>query len=311
MGGMAAPAAAPPGLLLRRRPWHWPVLLAGPALVLTGLLPRGPGWICELAAIIALGVPHGALDGEIVRDALRPRLGRAWFPVFSLPYLALFALVLAAWRVAPLCTLAVFLAASVWHFGSEDAPARGVIEALARGGLPIALPVLLHPGATATVFATIAHAPFVRPPAWLWAGSLCWLAVAASWIGRTLGRGDRRALTGPGVLACLFVALPPLAAFAVYFVCVHAPAHTASLIRDPSRAHRVRDERSALVLALPLTGLTLLIGAALWPLYTGQVPERLLSLTIQVLAALTLPHMLLDAWLTWRERNRDVQGSRG
>ena len=279
--------------------------------MLTGFLPHRPGWICELVAIIVLGVPHGALDGEIVRDVLRPRLGRAWFPVFSLSYLSLFVLVLVAWRVAPLCTLAVFLAASVWHFGSEDAPEQGVLEALARGGLPVALPVLLHPIATAIVFATIANASFVRPPAWLWAGSLCWLVLAILWAGRALGRDDRGALVMPSVLACLFVALPPLAAFAVYFVCVHAPAHTASLIRDPMRAHRVRNERSALVLALPLTGLTLLIGAALWPLYTGQVPERLLCLTIQILAALTLPHMMLDAWLAWRERSRSCSKSNG
>jgi len=56
----------------------------------------------------------------------------------------------------------------------------------------------------------------------------------------------------------------------------------------------------AIVLALPLTGLTLLIGAALWPFYTGALLHRLLCLTLQGLAALTLPHMLLDVWLTRR-----------
>ena len=164
------------------------------------------------------------------------------------------------------------------------------------------MPVLLHPAATATVFATIAHASFAWPPIWLEAGSRCWLVLTILWVCRTLGRGDWRTLVVPGALVCLFAALPPLAAFAIYFVCVHAPAHTTSLIRNRLRARRVRDKQSALVLALPLTGLTMLIGATLWPLYTGQVPERLLSLTIQVLAALTLPHMLLDSWLTWRER---------
>lgn len=276
--------------------------------MLTAFLPRELGWTCELAAIIVLGVPHGALDGEIARDVLRPRLGWAWFPVFSLPYLSLFAFVLLAWHVAPLSTLAVFLAASVWHFGSEDAPEATMIEALIRGGLPIALPVLLHPAATAFVFGTIAHVPFAQPPGWLWAGSLCWLALAVPWVGLVASQGARRALVGPGMLAGIFVVLPPLAAFAIYFVCVHAPTHTAALIRDPLRARRVCNDQKALILALPLTGLTLLVGAALWPLYTGQLPERLLSLTIQTLAALTLLHMLLDIWLTQRERSIMVQG---
>ena len=106
----------------------------------------------------------------------------------------------------------------------------------------------------------------------------------------------------PGLLAAMFAALPPLTAFALYFVGVHAPAHTAALIRNPARAPRVRDHRSAALLAMPITALTLLIGAALWPLYGGAVPDRLLALTIQGLAALTLPHMLLEAGLARRER---------
>ena len=71
------------------------------------------------------------------------------------------------------------------------------------------------------------------------------------------------------LLAALFVVLPPLQAFAVYFVCVHAPAHAAGVIGDPVLAPRVTDGRSALVHALPITLLTVAVGAALWPLYGG------------------------------------------
>ncbi len=74
------------------------------------------------------------------------------------------------------------------------------------------------------------------------------------------------------------------------------------MVVHPARAPRVHDHRSAVLLALPITALTLLIGAALWPLYGGAVPDRLLALMIQGLAALTLPHMLLDAGLARRER---------
>ena len=37
------------------------------------------------AAVILLGVPYGALDGEIARPYLLPRFGRAWFIAFALP----------------------------------------------------------------------------------------------------------------------------------------------------------------------------------------------------------------------------------
>lgn len=276
---------------------------AGAALSLSAALPTGAQWTCALTAIIVLGIPHGALDGEAARAVLRPRFGRAWFPVFSLPYLALSALVLLAWHRVPGPTLAAFLMASVWHFGTEDAEAGDGLGVIVQGGLPIAMPALIHPGATATVFQTVAAAPLPQLPAWLWAAALAWLALAVMWAGRAaLRRRQGRLLAVPGLLAGLFVALPPLTAFAIYFVGVHAPAHVAALIRNPARAPRVRDHRSAVLLALPITALTLLIGAALWPLYGGAVPDRLLALTIQGLAALTLPHMLLDAGLARRER---------
>ncbi len=280
----------------------WTVLLAGVALTLSAALPHGAQYVCALAAIIVLGVPHGALDGEAARTVLRPWFGRAWFPVFSIPYLGLSALVLLAWRWAPGLTLAAFLAASVWHFGTEDADDGDGLEVIVRGGLPIAMPTLAHPEATAALFQTVAGAPLPQAPDWLWAASMAWLALALVWAGHAALRRQGRLLAVPGLLTGLFVVLPPLTAFAIYFVGVHAPAHTAALIRDPVRAPRVGDDRSAVLLALPITALTLLIGAALWPLYGGAAPDRLLALTIQGLAALTLPHMLLDAGLARRER---------
>lgn len=280
----------------------WPVLLAGPALAVSAALPQGLQHVCALLAIIMLGVPHGALDGEIARTILRPRLGWAWFPAFSLPYLSLFALVLLAWHLAPVPTLAAFLAASVWHFGFEDAASGAYLEVMTRGGLPIGVPMLAHPAATTAVFATVAGAALPQPPDWLWTASLAWLALALVWALCTALRGHWQALVVPCLLGGIFVVLPPLTAFAIYFVAVHAPAHTAALIRSPERAPRVRDDRSAILLALPITALTLLIGAGLWPFYSGPVPEHLLALTLQGLAALTLPHMLLDGWLTRRER---------
>ena len=278
------------------------VLLAGAALTLSAALPPGAQYVCALAAIIVLGVPHGALDGEAVRTVLRPRFGRAWFPMFSIPYLGLSALVLLAWRWAPGLTLAAFLATSVWHFGMEDAGDGDGLEVIVRGGLPIAVPTLAHPEATAAVFQTVASAPLPQLPEWLWAAAVAWLALVVVWAGHAALRRRGRLLAVPGLLAAMFVVLPPLTAFAIYFISVHAPAHIAALIGNPVRAPRVRDDRSAALLAVPLTALTLLIGAALWPLYGGAAPDRLLALTIQGLAALTLPHMLLDAGLARRER---------
>ena len=280
-----------------------PLLLAMPGLVASVLLPWQIGWICAVTVIVILGVPHGALDVEIGRNLLRGRLGRWWFPVFAGPYLLLVGSVLLAWSWMPVATLAAFLAASVWHFGTEDTGAVGW-PALFRGGLPIAMPVLLHPAATARVFSAVSGLAFNQPPFWLTAAAVLWLVPALL----AILQSRPRALMLPGALCAAFTLLSPLTAFALYFVAVHAPAHTAALIRHPGRAPRVRDAASAWRLAAPTTGLTIAIGAMLWPLYPGELPMRLVCVTLQLLASFTLPHMILDAWLERRDQSEHENG---
>ncbi|WP_279358444.1 Brp/Blh family beta-carotene 15,15'-dioxygenase [Methylobacterium indicum] len=273
-------------------------LLPAAALLLaaTSLLPRETGWLAVLILVIGLGVPHGALDGEVAKPLLRPRFGRAWFPVFAAPYLALTAAVLAAWRLAPGATLAGFLALSVLHFGREDAGPGRPVEALVRGGLPIALPALLRPDATARIFAVVTGTAMPVLPAWWVLLAQAWLGVALVWL--LAARPAPRLLAELAALALAFLVLPPLSAFGLYFVCLHAPRHMRALADDPARAPSVDGMGRAVVLALPVFALTLLIGLLLWPTYP-QAPGagRLLALTLQLLAALTLPHLLLDAWV--------------
>ncbi len=275
-----------------------PFLLALPVLVASALLPWQAGWICAVAAIIVLGVPHGALDVEIARTLLRGQFPHSWFPVFAAPYLLLVGAVLLAWHWAPEATLAAFLLASVWHFGTEDT-CDGGLSALAWGGLPIAVPVLLQPAATVRILSAVSGLALDGIPPWLFACSLAWLIPLSVVVVRSRGRN----LALPATTFAGFAILPPLTAFALYFVAVHAPAHTAALISHPQRAPRVRDALTAWRLALPTTVLTVAIGAALWPFYSGPMPVRLLCLTLQMLAGLTLPHMMLEAWLKDRIPN--------
>lgn len=278
-----------------------PLLFALPVLAMSLTFPWQGQWVCAVALIIVFGVPHGALDVEIGRTLLRHRVGWAWFPLFAVPYLALVAVVLVAWRLAPEATLGGFLLLSVWHFGAEETGSGG-LPALALGGLPVALPVLLQPAATAEVLTAISGVLFKTPPHWLvWAG-LLWLPIVIAWAARTLFLGQVRSLIVPFAAGIGFAMLPPLVAFALYFVVVHAPAHTSALIDHPTRAPRVRGPASAWWRALPTTILTVLIGAALWFVTPGEPTVRLVCVTLQLLAALTLPHMLFDAWLTRHER---------
>ncbi|MCJ2134257.1 Brp/Blh family beta-carotene 15,15'-dioxygenase [Methylobacterium sp. J-026] len=280
--------------------WGARLLHGAGALVALGLaasafLPREASWLVALTVVIALGVPHGALDGAVAAPLLRPRYGRAWFGIFAVPYLGLAALVLLAWQVAPLATLAGFLALSVLHFGAEDAGPGRPWEALVRGGLPVALPALLHPAATAGIFAVVARTPMPQLPAWWSVAAWLWLALAAIWI--LTHRAVPAVRIEMTILAAAFAVLPPLTAFTLYFVGLHGPRHMQALVRDPGRAPGVDTMRRAVRAALPVFALTLLLGAGLWPLYAAGASDaasNLLTVTLQMLSALTVPHMLLD-----------------
>lgn len=265
------------------------------ALVTSAALPREASWLVALVIVIVLGVPHGALDGAVAAPLLRPRYGRAWFGIFAVPYLGLSALVLLAWQVAPLVTLAGFLALSVLHFGEEDAGPGRPFEALVRGGLPIALPALLRPEETAGVFVVVTRVPLPHLSSWWIAAAWLWLALAAVWV---LARRRRNAvLIEMTVLALAFWQLPPLTAFTLYFVGLHGPRHMRALVRDPTRAPGIDTMRKAVRASLPVFGLTLLLGAGLWPLYAADANDSaatLLCLTLRMLSALTVPHVLLD-----------------
>jgi Brp/Blh family beta-carotene 15,15'-monooxygenase len=265
------------------------------ALVASAALPREASWLAALLVVIGLGVPHGALDGAVAAPLLRPRFGLAWFGIFAVPYLGLAGLVLLAWHVAPMATLAGFLALSVLHFGEEDAGPGRLFEILVRGGLPIALPALLRPEETAGVFAVVTRVPMPEIPDWWLAAAWLWLLMAVFWL---LAR--RRSGTlwiELAALAAAFWLLPPLTAFTLYFVGLHAPRHMRALVRDPTRAPGIDTMRKAVRASLPVFGLTLLLGAALWPLYSTGADDpaaTLLCLTLRMLSALTVPHVLLD-----------------
>ena len=153
---------------------------------------------------------------------------------FALPYLALVGVVLALWRLAPDRRCA-FLALSVWHFGCEETGSTG-LPALAVGGIPIVVPILLHPAPTAQVLGAFSGLPLDNPPTWLVWSSGLWLIPAGLWLARTLVRENLQSLVLPAATTVTFVVLPPLLAFTLYFVAVHAPAHAGRVIRHP-RGH--------------------------------------------------------------------------
>lgn len=287
------------------------VSLAAGALV--GSITSAPSvsvQLWALAAGVAIGLPHGALDQPAAAAKLGGRFGRHWpLPFFGF-YLSLATSVVLLWSTEPRAALTAFLGLSVLHFGLGDAEAEGAfrpIAVLAHGAAPIVVPAAAHAVEVTAIFEVLAPggtqvAEFLAGPAALvWAGAVLALVIGA----RPWSRRDAR---GPLVellaIAAAFVALPPLLAFALYFGVLHAPraslAEAAAAGGPPGTALR-----HLLRAALPASVAAAVLGSATFLLLRDElgVTAAAMSVIFVGLAALTVPHMALGVALRLAERD--------
>ena len=257
-----------------------------------------------LAGIVLVGFPHGAFDHLVARPVLLPRLGPLWWLPFLLGYLGLAGLVWLGWMIAPATTLALFLAGSVLHFGlgdTEDGLLPGRVPRLlgivTYGALPILLPIALHPAEAAPVLAAIAGwDPAVMQRV---LSSAVWLlpawAVAFGWIISVAWR-ERQSVSERLATAAGFVLLPPVLAFGLYFGLGHSVRHVLRLGAWRNAAQPKVAARWVATVMLPASAVCAagLVGLA-W--FDDDTTTGLLAPAFRIIAALTLPHMIVTSWL--------------
>ena len=291
LGGAALVALAWPGVAGSLAGWAGAALLVGGALI---------------------GVPHGSSDFVVAHRALKPTFGRGWLPTFLAGYIVIVALVLLAWTTVPLATLLAFIALSSLHFGRGDLDAdeRGGGFALTVRATTPLLPVLLvHPAGLTGLIAmlgglresTVAWTldalrwPLLLP----WAAAVCCYAIPRVLMAARGAGGTRewRGALEVGAIALAAVSLSPLLAFALYFCLVHAIHHMIGIAGD----HRPHDARRAGLLVAAIVGpsaLVCLVALALaWDGIAGPLgTANVLVWSFRLIAALTVPHMALEAW---------------
>ena len=262
--------------------------------------------LAALAAVVLIGLPHGALDGAIANY-----LGFASKPGSLLRFVSIYLaggiVVLVTWLIAPVLALSIFLLASLFHFGAGDARRdrgyqRGV-EIMAHGGLIIAGISQMHRGEVDVIFGYLVGGQT----------SLIWslldvvsvftvLAVlfcmAKAMVDRTWrGNGVELLCTGV-VIACT----PPLVGFALYFCLVHAVRHFVSLVQVIGE---IASRKKLILQAVIFTGASWIAGGfAFWSLAkVDSVDSALIRVVFIGLAALTLPHIVLvDGFLSARNQ---------
>lgn len=257
-------------------------------------MSTGDPWIPLLFVIIA-GIPHGAADGLVAR---RVGLARGWIRALAYyaGYLASVLLVLLAWQLAPVPGLAIFLIISWLHFGLGDAsPTRRASlanQVLAHGGLVAVVIPVAHPDAVSGLFEILSGSGSHRVLDVLqWAGFPLWCLATLAY----LVQDGLKPSSGPFevlVLAGICLMLPPLWAFAIYFCLVHSVRHFRQLAMLFRASPEVKHGWLEIAILSVLAWL-MIVAVALWLETPLTLDNAFVKATFVVVAALTVPHMIL------------------
>ena len=317
---------APAAVLRRAATASRSVLAAVTALALVatllgvtdpGSLPAGLAPAVAVVGLV-LGLPHGAVDhvlaarltGWPLRRLLPAYVATAvvtWLLLATLGLPALLLVLAVSFVHFAAGEVEVARAAWAWPLDRRTAWALGV-----SGTGALLLPLARSDAAWRDVATAISPdlAALIAEPALRAAVAAVWVAAA----GLTIVAGLRARRPGPVldvlVLLALALLLPPLAAFGLWFGVWHGGRHLARLLAE--------EEGSARHLATgrPAAAVRHLAAVAAWPTLaalavaaagvvattgTGRT-DQALAPTVQVLLALTVPHMLVVLGLDRRSR---------
>lgn len=248
--------------------------------------------------VVALGLPHGALDPWIAQS-MRMVNGRLQRWVFDGAYVLVCAAVIVAWVWAPVVCLAVFLLISAWHFSGDWSATLHWVWQRSVGVLLLLMPIGFHTPEVAWLFAHLSGeggavlAFALALPAWWLAAWMAVIVVAA-----VVQQQSTAALE---VLALLVLAwtVPPLIYFALYFCLLHSPRHMANIFRQaPHPAHAQLLRMMLWYTLASVVGL----GVLAWLWSATPANTQLLRVVFVGLAAVTVPHMMLIGAVSWRRR---------
>ena len=276
--------------------------------LVTALIDLGTWNLIGLAGIVLIGLPHGALDGAV---AMHLGIVQRFSDLarFMIVYIALAALVVVTWTVAPSISLILFLIISLLHFGAGDVKngqgSLGFTEALAHGGLAIVGISQFHRGEVNEIFAYLTN----RDTATVWlAIDILTVGVIAAVI-TCIVQASKNPKWATTVLELLLLGIiyaiaPPLLGFAIYFCCVHSARHFRKIYATIKETVTSGNIKNQAILFTVISWIA--AGVAFWMFADFADPgPTIMRITFIGLAALTVPHMILIDGIT-RFKNQRV-----
>lgn len=310
------------------------------AVFATGIVV--PVWLQYVpfaASVLVLGLPHGAADHLV--PAWLDRRRQEWTSIARViaVYLVLAAVTFALWIVAPVAAALGFVLLTWFHWGQGDLyialavddstylDTRGarVAAVLVRGGLPMTIPVLAHPGTLDLFLASTAGLvdASALPAGVVDTGPLRAVAVTAflAVVGAVAVVTRSRCRTAVerrtwardqlevAVLLGFFATVPPVLALGLYFSLWHALRHFVRLDRidviERDRPRSVRERVVTLTRACaPTTAVAIaaLVVVALVVPGAQQSGASALGAYLVLISALTVPHVAVVTFMDRRQR---------
>ncbi len=308
------------------REWKWPLGALGmiATVYLVSCLPLPYAWwlLPWVLSLVFIGLPHGALDHEVILRLWRPQPPPRWALGAGIAgYLFLAGIVMAGWLLAPLAVFLFFIFLTCAHWGLGDlwwswqrdpayftSPFHRAIFALWRGSLPMFLPLVVAPQLYREVAESMCRLFTDAPTDLRWIDAISFRVVV---LGCVLFFGVCDALlanrrSGTSLLnaseGCLlfaaFISLPPLPAVGFYFVFWHGWRHVLRLMRMERLSFSEFEWRSA-----PTTLAALIMLAFLgWVILRHHADPKFLAVYLALIATLTVPHSAVVMWMDRREK---------
>lgn len=269
------------------------ILMAVLAITSLVIAPNWIPWTVQITVlglgVLVLGLPHGALDPSTAEQVGLVHSKRSLW-LFNLGYTAVVAAIVGLWWIAPVFTLALFLAMSAWHFSGDWTSTMPAWGRLLGGAGLLLLPIVFHTEEVATIFESLSG-PGGRDLAEQ-LSRLGWLVPTAMLAGSLYAWMKKQWSTAIEFwgLVALGWAAPPLVFFILYFCLLHSPRHLLGHFQQAPREEHPRLWRMLVVYSL---GTLVVLAPMMWLWQSISVTDTILRLVFIGLAAVTVPHMLL------------------
>ncbi|BBZ28569.1 hypothetical protein MMAD_28640 [Mycolicibacterium madagascariense] len=269
---------------------------------------RQVGQVLVVTALV-LGLPHGAADVDT--EALRGASTIRWLAGMA-AYAGAAGAAVAAWTQWPTATVLALLLIAAVHFGVSDAaaapsPYLRILTAIAGGLIPVAVPVALHGPPLVSLLDALSaghgHTLVTAARAGVPAAGLA----AAALVVAAARRRDWLSCGEPLAVLAVFVALPPLLAFAAYYALWHCTRQVLPTLTNVARRHglTLRHAAARYLVRTAVPSLVVLIAATM-VLTQHRIP--LTAVAIITVLSLTVPHAATTALQAHLTRTRAQDG---